>query len=187
MKYKGKIINNNDEFFQELFYKYFNSLTVFATRLINDEETARDLVQEVFMKLWQVDNNFESEIALKTYLYYSTKNICIDFYRKNKKIEFVEHGGEIFHTDNYLKEIVREETYRLIDEALDSLGEKSKEIVKYTMQGCSNNDIADNMGISVNTVKTLKLRSYKILRELLGKQLLIAVLLDMNNYFSDIF
>jgi len=169
-------MTNKSKMFKNIFYKYFNSLTVFAKKFVDNEEQARDLVQEVFIKIWESNTDFNSEIALKTYLYFSTKNICIDYYRKNKEISLVEEKEDILCEDNYLNEIIKEETYRILDEALDTLGDQSKKIIKMTMQGYSNKEVASSIGISLNTVKTLKLRAYKKLKTILGNELIVMLI-----------
>ena len=169
-------MTNKSKIFKNIFYKYFNSLTIFAIKFVNNDEQARDLVQEVFIKIWESNTDFNTEIALKTYLYFSTRNICIDYYRKNKGILLVAEKEDIPYEDNYLNEIIKEETYRILDEALDTLGDQSKRIIKMTMQGYSNKEVSSSIGISLNTVKTLKSRSYKKLKIILGNELIIILI-----------
>lgn len=179
MKYQGLTVESDSVFFKDLFYRYFDSLVVFAIKLVKNQDVARDIVQDVFLKLWDVQGDFKNELAVKTYLFYSTKNTCIDYYRKNlKNKQQVELDESICHEEHYLKELLREETFRIIDEALESLGEKSRVIIKSSMMGCTNKEISEDLQISVNTVKTLKFRAYRILRGLLGTQLLLTLIND---------
>ena len=62
--YSNKVIKE-----KEFFESYFSLFLQFALKYIPDEETCKDIVQEAFIKYWRQENNFNDEIALKTYLY----------------------------------------------------------------------------------------------------------------------
>lgn len=55
--------------FKEVYEEYFTALKYFAMRYVKDEEVACDLLQDVFIKLWEKGDRFEDEMQLKTYLY----------------------------------------------------------------------------------------------------------------------
>ena len=63
---------------KEFFESYFSLFLQFALKYIPDEETCKDIVQEAFIKYWRQENNFNDEIALKTYLYKSIRNGCLN-------------------------------------------------------------------------------------------------------------
>lgn len=148
-----------------VFEKYFSSLCIFAQGFVSFEES-KDAVQEVFIKIWNSPVHFENETALKAYLYLLTRNKCIDVIRKQKKRKIVlltpENEKEL--DSIMVNEIVKEETFSLLDEIISDFGDKSKKILKLFMEGKANKEIADDLQISINTVKTLKLRAYKKIR-----------------------
>jgi RNA polymerase sigma-70 factor (ECF subfamily) len=64
--------------------------------------------------------------------------------------------------------IVKEETLRLLEEAVEKLPSQTKEVIKRSMKGMTVQQVADSLEISVNTVKTLKSRAYRILKDSYG-------------------
>lgn len=181
MKFKGQNITDKNLEFNEFFERYFPSLCIFAGNLIKDDIQAKDFVQEVFIKAWRSDNNFENENAFKAFLYLTTKNLCIDYLRQKKNIKLNEYFKEI--DNNYLNEIVREEVFRMLDIAIEQLPPARKRIIELSLKGLGNNEISEELKISINTVKTHKLKAYNTIRELMGNQFAAIVLIELINFF----
>ncbi len=185
MKVGERIISGNNNYFKEIFDKYYPVMCVFANKLINDNELAKDLVQDVFIKILNVDIEFENEKALQAYLYVSTKNTCFTHLKKTKNISTVESAQVTIPSEKtVLNEILQQETYRLLEEAIKGLGEQSQKIIKLTLSGYTNKEAAKELNISINTVKTLKLRAYRILREKLGHQFVAILLTQFFDFFK---
>lgn len=168
MKFKGKILKIDSLEFKTFFKKYFSSIYIFAEKFTKDEMLAKDIAQEVFIKTWESSSDFENENALRAYLYLSARNQCINHLRKNKG----KHADEslidhIYIENNYEDEVVREETFRLLDIAIQHLAPQSKKIVELSLKGLGNREIAEELHISVNTIKTHKLRAYKTIRKIM--------------------
>ncbi len=177
MYYLGKTVNSNSSEFRVLFDNYFPTLCLFANRILNDRDSAKDIVQDVFVKLLGSDAMFENEQAIKAYLYILTRNGCLDNIKKGKnRFQSLDGKSFSYSESDFLDDVIREETFRLLDIAIKELGIQSQQIVKLTMNQLSNKEIADELSISVNTVKTLKLRAYKRLRGMLGHLLLMMIL-----------
>ncbi|MCL3779556.1 RNA polymerase sigma-70 factor [Prolixibacteraceae bacterium JC049] len=184
MLFQGKKIDINSHLFNSFFKNYFPSLCLFAGRLINDNQPTKDIVQESYIKLWKSKVDFENEKAVRAYLYVLVKNQCFDYLKKKSvNQELSEAENLMLTTDNYLAEIVREETYRMLNSEINKLGNQTKKIIELTLNGYSNKDIANELKISQNTVKTLKLRAYKTLRNNLGKQLATIILTQFYPFF----
>jgi len=161
------IIAEKEYAFKEIFQDFYASQVLFATRIIKSEHDAKDIVQEVFLKIWNSNPAFKNEIAFKAYLYISTRNSCIDFIRKKKpQINSLDNAQDV---ESEVNEVVKEEAFRLLDKAIEALAPQSQKIIRMSMSGMSMNEIAKELKISVNTVKTLKARSYKILRDSFGE------------------
>ena len=168
MKFKGKILAIDSKEFKTFFKKYFSSICIFAEKFIKDEMLAKDIAQEVFIKTWESSSDFENENALRAYLYLSARNQCINHLRKKKD----KHANELFSKhiyieNNYMDEVVREETFRLLDIAIQHLAPQSKKVVELTLKGLGNHEIAEELHVSINTVKTLKQRAYKTIRKIM--------------------
>lgn len=166
-------IDGKEFAFKDIFMDFFVSQVNFARKITGNEEDAKDIVQEIFLKIWNSNANFPNEIAFKSYLYISTRNACIDHLRRKRNIP-----AEIdvaVNLEEEANEAMKEEAFRLLDKAIETLPPQTKKIIKLTLSGRSINEIADNLKITVNTVKTLKLRAYKTLRDKFGDMFILLV------------
>lgn len=178
MKIAGKTITYNSKEFNVLFERIFPSMYLLAAKLLGSEEKGKDIAQEAFVKLWERDvEDFESEKALTAYLYVLVKNASISYLRKksNKDHLSLDEGLQIPNQEFY-NEILRQETYKLLHTAIKDLSPQAQQVVNLTLHGYKNQDIAIELNITVNTVKTVKRRAYKVLRQKLGNQF-VAILL----------
>ena len=159
--------------FQKLFSAYYSPLCLFANKYINNLETSKDLVQDVFVKLWERDIKISSWCTVKSFLYVTVRNACLNYLRnqeyenKNKK-DYSELESDSLFEYHMLEEDV---CYRLYEE-VNKLSPRSRQVVLLTVQEYSNREIAEKMNVSINTVKTLKQRSYRKL-----KQNLVSILI----------
>lgn len=182
MKIAGKIIEYNSPEFRLLFERLFPAMCLFAERILNDEAKGKDVAQEAFVKLLNKEQEeFAHENAVRAYLYILVKNACISVLRKEKKIRNTSvDDGMLIPEQSYLNEVLREETYQLLREAIKDLSPQAARVVDLTMKGYSNQDISEELGITINTVKTTKRRAYEVLRKNLGNHLIVFLLLNWN-------
>jgi RNA polymerase sigma-70 factor (ECF subfamily) len=183
----GQLINYDSVVFRELFNKLFPSLCIIASRIMKDEEKGKDIAQDAFVKLWEKTNEeFADETALQAYLYVLVKNSCIDGLRKEKNVQWasLDDHQHLATEHLLLDEILREETHRLLSGAIKSLSKQSALVVELTLQGLSNIEIAEELGVTVNTIKTVKKRAYLKLRSLLGNQLVAILLTQLIHFFG---
>jgi RNA polymerase sigma-70 factor (family 1) len=149
-----------------LFDTYYRSLCSFAYRYIEDNEMAEDIVQETFIYIWQNKPKFTDDIATKVYLYRTVKNKCLNklnhFKVKAKAHDNIQ--GEIEESNLFESHFLHEETIRLFYQAIETLPDQSRAVIKLALNGLSNPEIAEDLGISVNTVKTHKKSAYSTLR-----------------------
>ncbi len=179
MYYLDKKVNYHSKEFKALFDAYFPTLCLFAGKILSDSDVAKDVVQEVFVKLLRSDTMFENEKAVRAYLYILTRNDCLDVLKKNKKMhQVMKENEELYAENDFLEDVVREETYRLLDQAIKELGVQSQKVIQLSLNQLTNVEIADELNISINTVKTLKLRAYKRLRGIISRQLMVMILIE---------
>ncbi len=152
--------------FKDVFNEFYASQVLFASKIIKNLHDSEDIVQEVFLSIWKSKPVFKNEIAFRAYIYLSTRNKCIDYLRKKKP--FFESVDKAENIENEIDILIREEAYRLLDKAISALPNQTREIMKFAMKGLSVQEIAEELKISVNTVKTLKSRAYKALKETYG-------------------
>ena len=156
--------------YKYLYDHYYSSLCSFSSRFIKQKIDAEDVVQDVFMKLWKGDSDFNSTKALTSFLYFSVKNASLNAIRNNSKWPDTDISNtnilNIRIEDKSIEQIlIEEEFYRQIYVAINKLSPRRKEIILLSMDGLSNKDISDKTGVSINTIKTLKQKAYSFLRE----------------------
>ncbi len=166
--------------FEELFRQLYPSMCVVAKSYVKDEDIAEDMAQEAFMKLWRAKEKYSDINSLKSFLYIMVKNLCLNYLRNNTQgKKYIEESGVLFQNDISHK-IIEEESYRIIYEAINNLPTQTKNVMLLSLKGIQNKDIATRLGISVNTVKTLKYNAHKTLRVVLKDYYLLLVILLMN-------
>ena len=116
-------------------------------------------------------------VSAKTFLYVSIKNLCFNYLRDKKEtIDYTNQ--EVINREYHFKNrLIEEETYRIVSHAIDSLPPQSSKIIKMCLEGKQNKEIAEILGISVNSVKTLKYNALSTLKEVLKDHFYILIIL----------
>lgn len=167
--------------FRTVFEQFYVQLCVFANRYVNDREASKDVVNDVFIKFWKAPKRFHHMDHVLANLYLITKHTALNYQQavvRSMKRNFVyqtELGDE---ETFYLAEITRTEMLNELYEAISKLPAKAGQIIRQTyLEGKSNQEVADEMGISIQTLRNQKSRALAILRGRLNKdsfELLIA-------------
>ncbi len=171
--------NNKDDIkaFKQFFEGFYPSVCVFAQKYLKDAELAEDLAQEAFFEFWKQRDKFMDLKAMKGFIYTVTRNKCLN----NIKLKTIHKNilkDEISSDDYFYEMVLEEETYRILHESVNNLAPQSRKIVWLSMEGNKNQEIADQLKISVNTVKTLKKNAYKELRTKLKDHIFVLFLIS---------
>jgi len=159
------IKNSNQGVFELVFNFYYSGLVVFAERIIKNTAVSEDIVQSVFLKLWETRETIEIR-SLRSYFVQCVKNKCIDHIRNQQvKNRFDAHYAE---TEVVLAEEdlwTKNEISHLLDIAIADLPPRCREV--FWMSRYENlkiAEIADKLNISKRTVETQISNALKILR-----------------------
>ncbi len=148
--------------FKQFFESFYPSLHYFAIRYLHDDEASSDVVQDAFLQLWNKRSDILSIASAKTYLFKYVKNKSLNYLR-DRQIE--TNNLEKIASKTYSRDIiVEDETYQIICHAIQSLPPQGQRVIELVLDGLKNHEIATQLGISLNTVKTIKLRAFKTLR-----------------------
>lgn len=169
----------------EHFYKLnFKPLCIFAERITGTKEDAQDLVTESFIKMLNKREQFQNLSNARSFLYLVTKNACINLLKSRttqekarKQIQFLTPAGEE-NKDQVNEEMLRLHVLQQIHEEIENLPPRCKEIFKLLfLEGLSTDQIADQLRINTQTVRTQKARALQLLKsELIKKNLILALL-----------
>ena len=169
---KGKPHPKNLAGFKSLFDTLYPSLCLFANRYLKDMDMSKDVVQDVFIKIWNKKLVFKNHNATKAYLYTSVKNHCLN-YLKSKNFRTLVNTSriniaEIQSEDYFISEVVSIETYAELYRAIDSLPSKTAKVIQLALNNYSTNDIAEELAVTPSTVRTQKSIAYQKLRVILN-------------------
>ena len=158
-------IDFNDSTFEDLFKSYFQDLMRFVCSYVNDEEVAKDIVHDVFFALLRNKKRLDVSYSMKSYLFTLARNYALNYLKHLRVIamnerevsDLLENAGEELG--------VYEERLNRLNEKLAELPEKQREVLmKCFVEGRKYKDVADEMEISVNSLKTHISRGLKFLR-----------------------
>lgn len=158
------------EAYKFVFDKLYGALCSFTNRFLNDLPASEDIVQEAFLSLWNHREEMESMAHIKAFLYLASRNASLD-YIKHLKIKENYQQNQIQENiiSNFEYFIIAEEVEQILLKTQESLPGKCKQIFILAMQGKDNETIAQELKISVNTVKTQKKLAYKKLKSFLSE------------------
>lgn len=132
---------------------------------MENEAAAADIVQDCFVKLWQIRADFFYLHQVKSFLYTSVRNAALNELEHNKVVSAYAHTYKEKKKDNFFQDhLIEQETYRILSEAIDRLPSKTAAVMRLALEGMKNPQIAESLGVSEDTVKTLKKAAYKKLR-----------------------
>ena len=165
--YTVKWLNENySAHFEELYKSIYNRLYFFARNFLMDEALADDIVQEVFLGLWNKGKEMREDIPLERYLFISTRNLCVDYHRRLNILDkyqkhlmeavamvYFPYGGE--ETERAVK----------VRELLDELPDMQRQVLKLSIwEGLKYKEVAERLNIAEGTVHTHIKRAYKYIK-----------------------
>lgn len=162
-----QLAKGEDKAYEQLFKQYYTPLVLFADSYINDIELAKDTVQDIFLKLFHNKDIFSTIEKLKAYLYSAVKNRCLKHIRHEKVKD--KYSTHILHTeaenDSYWDRVLEEEIYHHLIKAINTLPNQTRNVYLLSLEGQKNQEIADKLNISIETVKSHKKNGKKLLKE----------------------
>ena len=174
---------------EELFDRYYARLCVFAKQLLGDDEKAEDVVQDVFVKLCEQQETFPTRPdEIKRYLYVVVRNGCYKVLRHEKVVDNYQHlnENETFGRPEILHKIIHAEVMNTLSKAIETLPKGCALILKKSyFDGLSNQLIAEELNLSIHTVKSQKKRAIALLRDRLNPDmqlLLITLFIYLGDY-----
>ena len=170
-----KLRDGCENSFNELYYSYREPALRFCISILKDTEDAENIIQEVFIKIWNRRETINPELNFTSYLFTIIKNRVFDHLKEIKKNTFLKQKfwEKVLEYQEQDSEI-KEERFAKIKEAVEGLSEKRKKIIKLNYEeGKSYEEIAEELNISKNTVKNQLVKAKQVIR----RQLKVASML----------
>lgn len=172
------IKNSNQGVFELVFNYYYSGLVIYADQIIKNIEISEDIVQSVFMKLWETRETIEIR-SFRSYFMQCVKNRCIDHLRsqqvKQKFDNRIPDAATLVMEDDLW---TKNELGELIQKAVDDLAPRCREIFWMSRyENLKTAEIAEKLDISKRTVETQISKALKILRVKLVDYISVLILI----------
>lgn len=153
----------NQKALEQLFVIYFPRLNDFARKVIKDDVISQDIVQEVFVKIWEIKHKVEN-INIEAFLFRLVRNRCIDYIKHVRLVNARHHEFETSarYEELYRIDFMGDEPYLLIEKELkfkidnivNELPEKCRQVFLLSrVQGLKNREIAEKLNINIKNVE----------------------------------
>jgi RNA polymerase sigma-70 factor (family 1) len=163
--------NGDKAAFTELYKLYSKVLYLNLVKLVKSEELASEILQEVFVVLWEKRGSIEIQASFRSYLFRIGENKVSDFFRKAKrnkdllvKIKAIASG----HYSHIEEDIISREDFQIVKKAIDTLPPQRRQIFELCkLQGKSYNEVSSQLGISTSTINDHIVKGTRTIREFL--------------------
>lgn len=178
-----RCLQNDADAFDEVVVRYKNKVYNYICRMIHNDHEAEDLTQEVFIRMFTSLASFRNQSSLHTWIFRIASNLCIDYYRRNKKHQNIAYSlDEPIDNEetqpsrdipdnkyNPYKVFERGELNKQIEDALKQLPEKLRAvIILHDIEDLPYEDISHIVGCPLGTVKSRLFNARMQLREKLS-------------------
>lgn len=168
------------EAFDRLFWCYQKRLYHFALSTLKDYEDARDVVQEAFLRIWKNRENLDEQSSLQSFLFTISYNIIVDTMRKkvsDRNFRDYLQKNAIDKESQVEKEVEFNELRTIYNNAVEELPSERKKIYKlHRFENMKYEEIADQLELSVNTVRGQMYKAISYLRKRIGGHTLAGLL-----------
>ena len=180
----------NDKAYKYLYEHHYDALCRVAFRYVEDAFLAENLVEDLIVHLWQHRDSLIVKVSLRSYLLAVIRNRCIDYLEsshheyeiaasKISESEMQQVHSMLSDTSMPLEE---EQLVDIVQKAIDALPDECRRVfIESRMEEKSYQEIADELGITINTVKYHIKNAVRQLRETLGPQLMLIALLFLRH------
>ncbi|MEQ1554903.1 MAG: RNA polymerase sigma-70 factor [Ferruginibacter sp.] len=162
-------LKRDEKAFEKVFKDYFKKLHSYAITIVNDENVAEEIVQNIFFKIWERTGKINLQSSLTAYLYRSVYNESCNYLKHQKvKKDFLNYSKnsiKIISTENASIKIAVSELEKQIKLALNNLPEQCRTVFQLSrFEELKYQEIAEKLGISIKTVEAHMGKALRIMR-----------------------
>lgn len=162
----GQLRNGEAAALDMIFKKYWQPLFISAFNFLRDKESCEDIIQDIFIKIWDRRHEIEIKTSLKAYLFAAMR---YGVYRQvkvgNARVDIFECLDEVFKDSSPYEGLVHKELLAKVDLAIEGLPDKCREVYRLSREEhLSHKEISEKLNISPKTVETHITKALKHLR-----------------------
>lgn len=172
-----QVIDGDQLAFAKLYDIYAEKLYYFALRFLNSKEDSENLIQEVFVKIWETRDRLDPDYSFNAYLFTIAKNTIFNIHRKKVNElayrEYIGHHFDFTHskTEN---EVLLNDLQNQIDKCVENFPVQRKKVFELSRkEGLNHKEISQQLNISEKTIETHIRLGLKTLREYLNTDLFV--------------
>jgi len=155
--------------FRELFERYASQIYCFSLKYLKNEEDAQELVQDVFMKIWEKREILDKSKNIRSFVFTVAVNTIYDTIRRknieNSFLDFAKNNFD-YQSESTWHEVIMNEMYARVEDCVQRLPEQQRKVFVLSRQkGLSNNEISQKLNISKRTVENQLYRALVFLRK----------------------
>lgn len=171
--YSINIVDWNDKDFEDFIEDNSSLFFAFAYRYIKNKQDIKDILQECYIKMWDNKKKLAAMESPLNYIFTMIKNRALNHIRDHKK-DFIELESISNYNDkeDFLNTIFEVECSKMIADAIRQLSPQSQEVINRIIAGQTMEQVAKELNVSINTVKTIKYRAVDRLAKILPPRLL---------------
>ena len=167
--------------FEKIYKLYSPRLFGNIYKMVKSQATAQEILQEVFIKIWNNRGGLDPERCFRSYLFRIAENIVYDFFRKvarDKKMQSRLLALAIEHYEHIEEMLLRKENALILQKAIDSLSPQRHEVFRLCkLEGKSYDEVSKQLGISASTISDHIVKANKAVREYLIDHMDMTILL----------
>jgi RNA polymerase sigma-70 factor (family 1) len=171
----------DEQAFAQIYKRYAEKLAGFAGAKLYNLDDARDILHDIFVKLWEGREQLHITSNLQSYLFAVIRHRIVDKIRKNitrEEYASTVQAFGIFYDTDVDKQLELKELKQTVDHSLEQLSPRIREIYKLSREeGLSNREIAEKLDLSEQTVKNQLSAALKHLRQTLGTAICLALMM----------
>jgi RNA polymerase sigma-70 factor (ECF subfamily) len=155
--------------YDKLFKKYWKQIFYFCNKKLKDEDLAKDVAEESFIKTWSAYGKFVSEENAKAFVYVVARNACFNELERIKRYHLVDIDLPIFEAwlfemPKYEMAVIEAEVIAFVHQEIKKLPPRMRQAVELLMAGNNSTQAGQSAGITRKTILNQKLKAIKYLR-----------------------
>ena len=173
------LIRDNEAAFSELYVRYKDKLYYICLHLLKSKEEANDIVQEIFIRLWESRSFINPELSFSSFLYTMARNRILNYFRDidiDEKVKQILSAQKITEEEAIDSKIIYTEYQMILQNAISQLPPQRQKIFNMSrIESMSHKEIAAELGISVNTVQEHISEALKFIKVYFSKHADISI------------